>query len=127
MTRGSRVPAGDSLGKGRQALFPAFPWKPFMIRTMISASSIHAIALGFPGVFRDEALWRTMAHGVLLIFMLTPGIVVGISEMRLEAGDGNLLSNSRFDKARRGFPPFFHYFSPWHVDKLWDEKRRAPV
>jgi O-antigen ligase len=79
-------------------------------------------------LFRADALWRMIAHGVFLASVLTPGASVEISEMRLEAVEavevdsGNVLFNSRFDEAKgRWFPQSFHYFLPWHVDNLYLE------
>jgi O-antigen ligase len=70
---------------------------------------------------RLEPSWRARGHVVFLASVLTPGAVLEISEMRLEAGGDDLLSNSRFDGARRWFPQSFHYFLPWHVDNLYLE------
>ena len=75
-----------------------------------------------PRVFRPETSWRAMGHGVFLASVLTPGAMIEISEMRLEAGGVNLLANSYFDETRgRWFPQSFHYFLPWHIDNLYLE------
>ena len=72
-------------------------------------------------MFGAEAFWRAMGHGVFLMSVLTPGAVVEISELRLEAGQTGLLSNPRFDGAGRWFPQSFHYFLPWHIDSFYLE------
>lgn len=69
----------------------------------------------------DKSSWLAAGHGVFLVSVLTPGLAVEISEMKLEAGNsGNLLANSRFGEGQnRWFPQSFFYFFPWHVDNLY--------
>lgn len=66
--------------------------------------------------------WQDAAHGVFLLSVLTPGAVVEIEQVRLEANGTSLLENPRFAKrVGRWFPQSFHYFVPWHIDNLYLE------